>query len=266
MPTQTHNAASYAARFRRPSALALAGEARSVGAPMRSPFARAALLAFPLLLAACRDPEVVSYKIPKETDPDPTATAAHAHAAAGVNPGAAANPSAPAAPAGAPAAAPAAGSSADKNMANTAVATASGAGLAWTAPANWQAKPGSAMRKGSYAITGEGGTADMAITAFPGDVGGEVANVNRWRGQIQLPPVSESEVAKAITRLEANGLKIAWVELANNVSGAPTRVLGAWVPFQNSTWFFKLSGPDALVAKEKAAFLQFLTTVKSANP
>lgn len=228
---------------------------------MRSPYPRAALLAFPLLLAACRDPEVVSYKIPKETDPDPTATAAHAHAAAGVNPGPA-NPSAPSAPASAPAAGP----TDDKNMANTAVATASGAGLAWTAPANWQPKAGSSMRKGSYAITGEGGTADMAITAFPGDVGGEVANVNRWRSQIQLPPVSEAEVAKAITRLEANGLKLAWVELANNVSGAPTRVLGAWVPFQTSTWFFKLTGPDALVAKEKAAFLQFLTTVKPANP
>ena len=42
------------------------------------------------------------------------------------------------------------------------------------------------MRKATYVITGESGaTAELAVTAFPGDVGGEVANVGtgaRWSG------------------------------------------------------------------------------------
>src|SRR5262245_59791460 len=129
-----------------------------------------ALAALALLLTgACRKADVASYRVPKEKDPEMPAAKASAQP--------------PAAPAGG-------------TMANTAVPTAQGDGLAWTAPAHWQAKPASAMRKGSYAIAGDGGAAaDLSITAFPGDVGGEAANVNRWRGQVSLPPASASELA-----------------------------------------------------------------------
>ena len=43
------------------------------------------------------------------------------------------------------------------------------------------------------------------------------------------------------------------------------RVLGAMIPFGGSTWFFKVSGPDATITKEKAAFLAYLETVKPAT-
>jgi hypothetical protein len=152
-------------------------------------------------------------------------------------------------------------------MANTAVPTASGADLAWTAPSHWQAKAGSSMRKGTYMLSGEGGaTAELAITAFPGDVGGEVANVNRWRGQIQLPAVSAAEVGAALTRFTASGLNIAVLDIANPSANPPVRILGGMVPYAGSTWFFKLTGADVLVAREKAAFMEFMKTVKPAKP
>ena len=37
---------------------------------------------------------------------------------------------------------------------------------------------------------------------------------------------------------------------------------GAIVPLNGETWFFKLLGPDALVAQQKPAFLEFLRTVR----
>lgn len=152
-------------------------------------------------------------------------------------------------------------------MASTPVATASGPALTWTAPASWKTKPGSAMRKGSYTVTSEGvaGEADLAITAFPGDVGGDLANLNRWRGQLQLPPVGQGEFEAAVQRLERNGLKIIVADIAGTGAGAQ-RILGAMVPHAGSTWFFKLMGPDALVAREKAAFVAFLDTVKAPAP
>ena len=58
------------------------------------------------------------------------------------------------------------------------------------------------MRKGSYAVGG----AEVAITAFPGDVGGVLANVNRWRGQAGLAPVDEAGLGQATTSIESNGL------------------------------------------------------------
>ena len=142
-------------------------------------------------------------------------------------------------------------------MASTPVPTATEQSLVWTAPAPWTPKPGSAMRKGSYAISGSEGAGDLSITAFPGDVGGNLANVNRWRGQLQLPPVTD--LTGAVQPLEANGLNMLVFDAANGGG----RILGAIVPRPGETWFFKLTGPDALVAREKPAFLDFLRTVKA---
>jgi hypothetical protein len=65
-------------------------------------------------------------------------------------------------------------------------------------PANWTAQDPGAMRKGSWKINVNGATADLAVTAFPGDVGGRMANINRWRSQLGLPP-GDSEMYDAIT-------------------------------------------------------------------
>lgn len=197
--------------------------------------------ALSLFGSGCRKDEVTSYRIPKEASASPS----DPHGSGGA-PGAGA-----AAPAG--------------DMANTAVATATGAALAWTAPAHWAAKTGSSMRKGSYAIKGDGAEADMAITAFPGDVGGDLANLNRWRGQISLPPVGQAEFEAATQHLDRNGLHMTVADIVGTGDKAQ-RILGAMVPYAGATWFFKLSGPDALVAKEKPAFMAFLDTVKPAAP
>ncbi len=206
-----------------------------------------AFTALTLLFVACRDPKVTAYRVPKEKDPQmgPAAPAADANAA----PAASARPPGP--------------SGAGATMAATPVATASGAGLIWTAPGSWKAKAASAMRKGSYAVGDAGAEADLSITAFPGEVGGELANINRWRGQVSLPPLAEADVAAHVTRLNENGLAIVIIDAAGAGANAQ-RVLGAIVPFEGATWFFKLLGPDAVVAKARPEFLAFVKTVKAA--
>ncbi len=151
----------------------------------------------------------------------------------------------------------AADAGAGAGMASMPVATASGEDLVWSAPPGWTPTSGSAMRKGSYAIAGPEGTADLAITAFPGDVGGNLANVNRWRGQLGLAPVANLD--GAVEPLTANGLQMLVFDGANEGK----RMVGAIVSRPGETWFFKLTGPDALVARTKPAFLEFLKTVKA---
>lgn len=199
-----------------------------------------ALCAAALVLSGCREAKVQSYRVPKEKDPEMPAATANA--------------------------APDAGGAAGSPMANTAVATTSGDGLTWIAPPHWKNKPPSAMRKGSFAVPIEGGAdADLSITAFPGGVGGDLANLNRWRGQVQLAPVTEAEFASATRHVDANGLHMVVVDIAGT---GPTAqgILGAMIPFGGSTWFVKLIGPAAAVAKEKPAFMAFLETVKPAAP
>lgn len=172
-------------------------------------------------------------------------------------------PAAPA-PAPAPAAAPAPVATAPNDMAamaNTAVRTADGPGLRWTAPAGWQSEPASAMRKATYRVTGaNGATAELAVTAFPGDVGGELANINRWRNQLGLAPISAAELTPAVTRLAVNRLEVSVVDFTNNANPA-TRLLGAIVPVGDATWFFKFTGPPELLEAEKAAFFALVQSL-----
>lgn len=212
------------------------------------------VLATLLAVAGCRDAEIATYRVPKEAPPPAAvnATSADPHAGLGI-------PPVEAGPLPLPA-----------DMASTEVPTASGADLAWTAPAGWQSRPASTMRKATYIIPGQTGeeNAELAVTAFPGDVGGNLANLNRWRQQLGLPPIAASQLGAALHHVHAGGLHIDVAELlgpAPSDGQARQRVLGAIVPHQGSTWFFKLTGPDALVSREKQTFLDFIQTLRPAG-
>ncbi len=204
-----------------------------------------------LPFTGCRDQKITAYRAPK--DPAPVMAAA---APAQMAPGATLPDGHPAiggeaAPASAPGA-----------MTGN-VPTAEGMALLWTAPAHWTAKSLGAMRKGSYAIAGEAGAVgDLAITAFPGDTGGLFANVNRWRGQVGLGPIEAAQIEASVQNIEANGLQITITEATGQANGVSTTLLGAIVPHEGQTWFFKLIGPAALITREQTAFREFLSTIK----
>lgn len=206
-----------------------------------------------ILFTGCRDRTITAYRAPKDA---PVAAQPAAPAAATDT-----NNLPPGHPAIGGAAAPAAGADGMTAMASTAVPTAAndGSGLTWTAPAAWTTKPRGSMRKGSFAVKGDAGEADLGITAFPGATGGLEANLNRWRGQVSLPALPPAEVVAATEKFESNGLQFIVVDYA----GGGTRLIGAIVPYGGNSWFFKLIGPDAVVAGQKTAFLEFLHTVKA---
>ena len=202
-------------------------------------------------LTGCSDEKITAYRIPKEA----SATQAPAQPPGGT---AMDKPAPPAfntndlpvsAPGETPPPAPAAG-----GMDSVPVQAESGSSLLWAVPAGWLSKPGSAMRKGTFDA---GGGAEVAITAFPGDVGGLLGNVNRWRRQAGLSEVDDAGLAQAVTPLDANGLRFFVVD----ASGGASPVVAALVPWNGGTWFFKLTGPPAAVARARPAFLSFLGTV-----
>lgn len=125
-----------------------------------------------------------------------------------------------------------------------------------TLPATWIANAPNPMRKGSWTITGDNGTkAEIAVTVFPGDVGGITANVNRWRGQLGLTAANETEITTAATNASVGsdaGKKFTLV------SADQKRVTVALlVPKNNSTWFCKISGDATVVNAHAETFLTF---------
>lgn len=144
------------------------------------------------------------------------------------------------------------------DMASQSVPT--GAGDAeWSAPENWSAYDGGPMRKASWRVLGEDGRkADLAFTSFPGDVGGELANINRWRNQLGLAPVSQVEEVSPIS-ISDGSIPFRVVELKNPAGDG---ILAAYAPVGDATWFLKMTGPSILLKAELPAFKAFVRSIR----
>lgn len=137
-------------------------------------------------------------------------------------------------------------------------------GLHWTAPKGWEEQPASGFRKGSFLVRGaEGTTADVSVISFPEAAGGTLANVNRWREQLKLSPITEE--AQAGSSFPVAGHDMLLVDVASEqpleANAGKTRILGGIYPLHGETWFFKMMGPDELVAAQRGAFKEFLQSV-----
>src|SRR6185295_3802172 len=75
----------------------------------------------------------------------------------------------------------------------------------WTVPAGWMERPGGSMRVGSFSISKDSRTADVSVIPLSGGAGGELENVNRWRDQVGLGPISQSELASETKTVDVSG-------------------------------------------------------------
>ncbi len=142
-------------------------------------------------------------------------------------------------------------------------------GLKWTLPAGWEEVPPGQMRVASFRIKGDAGKqADVSVVPLPGAAGGTLANVNRWRGQVGLPPVAEGEISNLAQKVEIAGQPVELFDQAGQASGSgdPTRILAAVLSREGLAWFFKVTGDDQLVAQQKPAFVSFLKSLSFAAP
>ena len=147
------------------------------------------------------------------------------------------------------------------------IAPAQGAPLQYTLPANWQEKPLTPMRLASFkAIAPNEKETDISVVALPGMAGGDLANVNRWRGQVNLAPVDEDTLAKSAEHVKANGHDFLLVDLVSAApmgdKGEKQRILAAILDENDRSWFIKMTGEDAAVASQKSAFADFLRSLK----
>jgi hypothetical protein len=129
----------------------------------------------------------------------------------------------------------------------------------WPAPSSWKQKPASQMVLAAYSVSDSGKNADVSVTSFPGDVGGLFANVNRWRGQMALPAIQESELGNFTKEVTlADGTKATAVE----ISGAGKANYTLVVRRGGQTWFYKIIGDPAVVAAEKERLAEFAAKAK----
>ena len=122
----------------------------------------------------------------------------------------------------------------------------------WNAPDHWERKPSTQMRIGNYTVSGEKGEAlDFSITSFPGDVGGILANVNRWLGQVGMDATDEAGLSQYLSdrTIDQKPGKLVIAE-------SDEQALYAAILFHRGrSWFLKLMGDVELARAEKENFL-----------
>lgn len=130
--------------------------------------------------------------------------------------------------------------------------------IKWTKPETWSEVPPSAMRYASFAAGTNEDKVDVSIVTFSGEGGGDADNVNRWRQQIGLPPMTPADVATQIEPLKTDSAAFSIVDMAS----ANARTLAAWTRREGQVWFFKATGPSGAVEKEKPNFVKFVQSVR----
>jgi hypothetical protein len=143
--------------------------------------------------------------------------------------------------------------------------------LKYTLPDGWKEKALTQMRVASFEATENGKTADISVIPLGAMSGGDLANVNRWRGQVGQPPITEADLAKSVENVAITGKPSGLYDIAGTSpgSGEAQRILGAILHGDDATWFFKMTGDADLVEKQKANFTAFLKSVsfdKTAAP
>jgi hypothetical protein len=118
------------------------------------------------------------------------------------------------------------------------------------------------MLLAKFGVTENGAKAEITVSSFGGDMGGLLANVNRWRRQVSLPEVDDSQLLSVTAAFSTIPGSATLVDFPGTdaKTGQPARLVG--VPLNGQTWFYKLMGDSAVVDRQKATFLTFVQSVK----
>jgi hypothetical protein len=103
-------------------------------------------------------------------------------------------------------------------------------------------------------VVGEGEKkAEITVSSAGGEL---LANVNRWRGQVGLPPVNAEGLTAIVAKTDTLGVKGDFVELV----GPEKTILGVAATAGGNQYFIKLTGANDTAQLEKAtsAFVKSL--------
>jgi len=137
----------------------------------------------------------------------------------------------------------------------------------WIVPAHWRAVPPAQFLVVQYSVGNDDAKAQVNVAELKGDGGGLLANANRWRDQIGLPPLDEDGLKPLVQSLDVTRGQTSLVDFTakDSQTGTPTRLIAAMVEQNGQSWFYKLMGDPQVVAAQKSAFTQFIQSANYAN-
>jgi hypothetical protein len=135
--------------------------------------------------------------------------------------------------------------------------------LSWSLPKGWTESRTGGMRYATLKPPAEG-KIDVSVTVFPGEAGGELANVNRWRNQIGLPPLEAAALAKDRKSLRSPAGGLALFDYTSE-GQVKTRLVAAILFAGGNSWFVKMVGDAGPVAASRGDFIRLLESLRLAD-
>ena len=143
--------------------------------------------------------------------------------------------------------------------------------LRWDMPSGWQLASGSSIRVVTFKIPGKasakGGGAECWVTDLHGVAGGVIDNINRWRREMQKPPLSAQDVDR-LPRVNVLGQQSPLLEEEGSYRGmgGPTvekgMLFGVVCPLADVTVFVKMVGEIEDMRAAKNDFLKFCASLR----
>ena len=136
----------------------------------------------------------------------------------------------------------------------------SAGGITWSTPGGWVELPSTSMRAANFLVAGDE-RSECYLTVLDGDGGGLLANVNRWRGQMSLPPIDADELARLprsplfaspALRVDFEGT---WTGMGGGQEREGHRLVGLLAVDGGRARFLKMTGPAEVLEHELDAFL-----------
>ncbi|HUQ71299.1 MAG TPA: hypothetical protein VM165_17355, partial [Planctomycetaceae bacterium] len=135
--------------------------------------------------------------------------------------------------------------------------------VTYDTPEGWTPGKVSGMRKAALVVMEGDYRAEITVIDLPREAGERLANVNRWRGQVALSPVTAEELKAAMRPMPAGSLTGDYVELIGTEGGDEAQsILGVIVDRDDKTWFVKLQGPTPVALSQRANFEQFVKSLR----
>ena len=140
----------------------------------------------------------------------------------------------------------------------------SSSNFSWEKPESWMKSEGSQMRLASYKVPYSGYLGDLSVIVLSGDGGGVGANVNRWRGQLDLPTQDE-ELILTYAEKRKNDLGNYHVFRIINNSNENIAFICSIIPLHSSIIFIKLSIDKVVLKDVESDFIIFCDSFKLAE-
>jgi hypothetical protein len=90
----------------------------------------------------------------------------------------------------------------------------------WKTPEGWNEQPGTGMRAATLMVPSDDKPLELSVIALPtsGAPGELLSNVNRWRGQMKLPPVDAKGLSESVQETKAGDARMYVVDLRGQLA------------------------------------------------